>query len=1381
MSRSAELRPEQLRFLNSIATSTPSAALGGMEATEASSARRGLDTVEALGSRGGFETVEASSLEEIAIAMVRPALLVERGQIKPSDIQSAVWSTIFSAQSARLAAIFPAVGRLDAPSPLSQSIGTAFLVGENLVMTARHAAESFALGLGTKDLAIRAGRKVSVDFGDGFISRVTEVVMIHPVLDVALLRIESAPHVPPLPLSDEEPAELIGRRIAVIGHPQPDARYESKLQEILLAGPPGGKRLMPGVVMPPQLYGRSLALTHDAITLGGRSGAPVIDLVTGKVVAVQCASKFLTANYAVPLNELLRDPQVANLLRSAPIVRASVPPWVDEWRDADGSSGAEAEPRPSAAPAVAATDAVIAQFEAAIARRFKDSHEFREFLLQNGHEDVVSAVPQRGGNKELVRALNRRGALHDSRFLRALDPVLAMDDDMEIAESTSTAQLSESLLQRLVEAAEPITRAWIDILAVGSEWRDYLLRQDDVEDGPATIRRLANDTRPDAARALAWLLQRASALPMLPVDSVKLFDEATQSLLQTTSSVGGQEQVAADSPHETPPMLSIEYLRRGMEAARSVVRVRVPTGGLSRHGGGTGWLLTPELVVVSEHVLGVRSAEDRQLDDGLIKERARVITVEFDADTPTSSLVSIEVASVAWTDANLDLAILRLRVPVLDRQPLRLRADPPASARLRLAMIHHALLGPKQISRGGRLIRHDGHDVIYAVDSAGGSGGAPVFDDEWSVVATHRALTHHRIDSAQSAITAKLGTATSALLARLRNHADVGRAIWREVVATQPALRYVDPLLKGRVTAMAEDDTLPVVVGLVDAQTSLDGLAGLRVDSSAYGVVTGVGNRQALIALMQHPLVHTLEVSRASASAECALSIPHIGAASIHLEPHGERGESALIAVIDNGVDVLHEAFRNEAGCTRIAAFWDQHDARAPAGSAQSAVGESDKGRALIQQFKLTYGALYVDDDIQAYIQGAALPATFPAAINMRHGTAVSSIAAGCVCGTTEERFGGGVAPAAALIVVRYDLQNASVGYSKGHVEALGFIDQLADRLNLPVVVNISNGMNAGAHDGTSLLETVCDKFTGNGKKPGRVVVKSAGNELGEGRHAMTTVLQGSVKDLRWRTQPTPGYGPTARPDVVELWFDSADQYSFRLHSPGGSVSPTVDASHRHREKCEEFLGNGNFVRIILTRHHDDNSDASLTVQVESGNAVEIEKGEWTLEITGVSVPRRQPIHAWLEWLPERRVHFQNYFRDEVTITIPGTAQHVISVGAVEVGTPMRAYEKSSWGPTRKGLEKPDIVAPGVGLHAAGADRGDLRTSKPDSGTSLAAPHVAGAIALALSACVKTGRPAHNSNRIRAALKETARHNTGWSPETGWGELDARTFFESLL
>jgi subtilisin family serine protease len=97
----------------------------------------------------------------------------------------------------------------------------------------------------------------------------------------------------------------------------------------------------------------------------------------------------------------------------------------------------------------------------------------------------------------------------------------------------------------------------------------------------------------------------------------------------------------------------------------------------------------------------------------------------------------------------------------------------------------------------------------------------------------------------------------------------------------------------------------------------------------------------------------------------------------------------------------------------------------------------------------------------------------------------------------------------------------------------------------------------------------------------------------------------------------------------------------------------------------------------------------------------------------------------------------------DLTINDPGNAELAITVGSTHRDMP-HVYGVSyfsSKGPTGDGRAKPDLVAPGEKIIscAAGKKRNDLKAKNSDaeyvedSGTSMAAPHVSGAIAAFLS------------------------------------------------
>jgi hypothetical protein len=107
------------------------------------------------------------------------------------------------------------------------------------------------------------------------------------------------------------------------------------------------------------------------------------------------------------------------------------------------------------------------------------------------------------------------------------------------------------------------------------------------------------------------------------------------------------------------------------------------------------------------------------------------------------------------------------------------------------------------------------------------------------------------------------------------------------------------------------------------------------------------------------------------------------------------------------------------------------------------------------------------------------------------------------------------------------------------------------------------------------------------------------------------------------------------------------------------------------------------------------------------------------------------------------------------SIGVPGNMAHVITVGAVHWETEqLQAY--SAWGPNHMGDRKPEVVGPDLVATSAwvGAD---------NEGTSYAAPHVAGLVALILGAAPDL-TPAQVKARItsRASRADDPDYKYGW-------------------
>lgn len=519
--------------------------------------------------------------------------------------------------------------------------------------------------------------------------------------------------------------------------------------------------------------------------------------------------------------------------------------------------------------------------------------------------------------------------------------------------------------------------------------------------------------------------------------------------------------------------------------------------------------------------------------------------------------------------------------------------------------------------------------------------------------------------------------------------------------------RSIRGILEEAMGPKGEGPLLPMLVRVNDSTTAKDMeyVPDCKVTSMMGNIVACQGSIRTIEALQIHPGVISVEASRPSSAHDCARSVPFVHADLVQNDPRNpEKGERALIAILDTGIDVLHQAFRDDNGRTRIISIWDQKDPTGPAP-------------------KQGYGTLHTSIDIDRYINGGSVPSGLGRDPDL-HGTHVASIAAG----RPTRNFFGGVAPASKIIVVitriKVDPSDPySVGYSNSHVDALSYVADEADRLAMPVVVNVSQGMNAGAHDGTSNLEAAFDNFSGGGRLPGRAIVKSAGNERGFGGHSQFKIANNSIDQLTWTSVK-----PHAGPDVVELWFRACDELSFQLVDPNNERSRWVAAD---QPSAIGSFASG--IKYIMTfdKFHWDNGDSRVLVTIAQDRALHIQ-GDWHLDVHARSVQSDGTVHAWLERDITRPIRFTNHQKEECTLSIPGTARTVISVAAVGSTVPVRVASYSSYGPTRDLRDKPDLAAPGEGIYAASANTSDDVDAK--DGTSMAAPHVAGAIALLFSA-----------------------------------------------
>jgi len=542
-------------------------------------------------------------------------------------------------------------------------------------------------------------------------------------------------------------------------------------------------------------------------------------------------------------------------------------------------------------------------------------------------------------------------------------------------------------------------------------------------------------------------------------------------------------------------------------------------------------------------------------------------------------------------------------------------------------------------------------------------------------------------------------------------------------------------------------DWLPVLVRLPHPKYTipLEILEGFTESVRLGNVLSGRGSKRALVELGRVAGV-TVEVSREGGTWELDTSLRTVKGHSIAAPESDTVEERCIVGIVDGGVDPMHQAFLGRDGKTRLAFVWDQTGA---GGLPPKAIG-----------FSFDYGVIYERGAINASLaRGEALviPPQGPEDERV-HGTHVASIAAGrrTVDDQGQPSFAGGMAPDAPIVFVVPALrtgagERSSQGFAKSHVDALSFINQVARRLELPAVVNVSAGIAAGAHDGSSTLEAGFDAFTDGGHAPGRAVVKSAGNTRDAGRYGRLNLANGAK--LKVGILPL---NLSVGHSIVEAWFSSGHELELTL-AEGDRVASKPLSCRNPVVSHETKRG---IARLSYERFHRDNGDSQILLSLPESD------DSWTLTFSGVAMRGKGEIDLWVEGpvtltrpSPER------------TLTMPGSARTVITVASSDRAGEQIA-DTSSHGPTRDGRQKPELFAPGVDIRAAKA--GSRFGTVPLSGTSMAAPHVTGAIALLFSKQSRLGRMVPNAVQTSAALVATASKDGNWQADRGYGLLNAQ-------
>jgi len=537
--------------------------------------------------------------------------------------------------------------------------------------------------------------------------------------------------------------------------------------------------------------------------------------------------------------------------------------------------------------------------------------------------------------------------------------------------------------------------------------------------------------------------------------------------------------------------------------------------------------------------------------------------------------------------------------------------------------------------------------------------------------------------------------------------------------------------------------------------------AGARVRTSLPGLCTAWVPAGAVARIAALPGVRAVRLA-APAEPELSVSVPATGATLLRgAGPAfaGLNGHGVLVGDVDTGVDFGHGDFRGPTGTTRFAGLWDQ-----------VAPGIGDAA--------FPYGRMWTPAEIDA---GLCTEAD-----SSGHGTHVMGIAGG-----DGSQTGGGVpaythvgmAPCADLAMVKTNFSTAGI------LDGVKWIFDLAAARGENAVVNLSLGTQYGPHDGSSEFEQGLAALTG----PGRIVVKSAGNDRGAARHAATnaTVAGATI------TLSVSGTA-VGRSLAIDGYYDVTERLRVRVTTPGGQVIGPLAIGAESAPYPGVATTNG-----AVYAAHDSlpTGRRNVYIEINALTSAQTMNGTWTFTFLADQTGAANGlVDLWRFWsstgLTANFVGGNQPTRE--LISEPGNAAAVITVGSYVTrtswvacngtvtqfgGTPPAGALSSfsSPGPTRDGRMKPDLVAPGDailsatnfdlavacpggGIASAFADDGANHTAM--RGTSMAAPHVAGAIALLLE---KRGALTPDDARAYLAAHAVRDGWTGAAPGNDWG------------
>lgn len=445
------------------------------------------------------------------------------------------------------------------------------------------------------------------------------------------------------------------------------------------------------------------------------------------------------------------------------------------------------------------------------------------------------------------------------------------------------------------------------------------------------------------------------------------------------------------------------------------------------------------------------------------------------------------------------------------------------------------------------------------------------------------------------------------------------------------------------------------------------------------------------------------------------------------------QGCGVVIGFIDSGIDFTHPAFKNEDGTSRVEYIYNLNE----------------------------NGRVYNNEEINNALKVSDPFSVVNAYDETGHGTHVAGIA--CAGGNINQDFYG-VAPRSSIMMVK--CTRGSYAISTNIMRGLRFLLDKSFELDKPLVVNISLSTNDGAHNGTSLLEQYISTVASLERV---TIVIAAGNE-GDAAHHVGG-------ELKKENRISINVAEDERSLVINFYKPVLSDVSIRIVSPTAASSGVINI----REGFFNGLLGLDRYQLYYSGPKPFDIIGEITIAIVTDQEY-ISAGEWEVFIT-LNNQYGGKYDMWLpisEGLNKRTKFLQPKVYN--TLGIPATVQNIIAVGSYNYLTNNISSFSGRGENIIEQYIRPDLVAPGENIVSVAPNR----SFDSKSGTSMAAPHVAGIAALIMEWGIVRGNDIYlYGERLKYYLVISAKRPRSdvVYPDSSWGygEVCLQNAMESII